>query len=232
MATVTFETKHVHTITVNTRYLDQFFKLHAAPNLVALFPNPKEVTESFGALEGIRHLQKMELCPSMHDPEVTVIVPGDGHVPRTGALITHLSNWEVISIDPVIRCEGRGETIYKGILHKNLSCYKAKIQDLPKTKTKKTAIILAVHSHALLQDCVDKLDGYENLCIVTIDCCVPQHFKYSGKEVRPVKEYRDIAIWSPKNEIKLWHLSSPCSLGLGSASGEDDTRESTGCYGR
>ena len=87
----------------DNRYLHRFFKMNAAPLLMSakIFPNIKEITESVGAFVAIQdHLINKYVSRT---DNVDVYVVGDGHSPRTGALIACLTKWNVKSIDPQIR---------------------------------------------------------------------------------------------------------------------------------
>lgn len=89
----------------DNEYLERFFRLDVASTLIAakLFPNIKEVTESIGAFAAIKNHINVGRAD-----DVDVFVVGDGHTPRTGALIASLTKWHVKSIDPQMRQKSGG----------------------------------------------------------------------------------------------------------------------------
>jgi len=182
-------------------HLDRFFCHTARARLVNLFPNAKEVTESVGAF----HAVNQHLMIDRSDPNVTAIVVGDGHSPRTGALIALSTNWNVWSVDPVLK------TKYRGVSER-LTLIDAKIEDSPGWNLPgKRVVIVAVHSHARLQDAVRKVRACARLDAVSIPCCVKQHVMYLDSEgddtvvpVPPDVTYEDGAILSPERTVLVW----------------------------
>ena len=88
----------------DNRHLHRFFKMGSAPLLMSenIFPNIKEITESMGAFVAIHeHLIKNGIDRNSNKVDVYAI--GDGHSPRTAALIACLTKWNCISIDPQMR---------------------------------------------------------------------------------------------------------------------------------
>jgi hypothetical protein len=59
-----------------------------------VFPNAKELTESFAANNAIRIHLAGEYTPG--DERVTVIAVGDGNTPRTAALCAFLTKWQCV----------------------------------------------------------------------------------------------------------------------------------------
>ena len=78
------------------RYLNDFIKLNksAADMLnLGLFPNAKEITESYSAFNAVKtKLKQYELG----DPGVTVVSVGDGRTPRTAALFAFRTKWQCV----------------------------------------------------------------------------------------------------------------------------------------
>jgi len=75
------------------RYVNEMLRLSCAPELLRLklFPDAKELTESFSAYNAIRTHLADEFKPA--DGRVTLIAVGDGHTPRTAALCAFLTQW-------------------------------------------------------------------------------------------------------------------------------------------
>lgn len=96
-----------------TTHLDKVFGLRCFEDLVrlAVFPDAKDISESYGALLGacrslggttdsIREVQQRR--------GVLVLSIGDGATPRTAALVSYLTRWHAVAIDPALRPGWRG----------------------------------------------------------------------------------------------------------------------------
>jgi hypothetical protein len=169
-------------------YLSQLVKLRCASRLLSfgIFPNAKEVSESFGAFAALRHLP---YAPNRRD--VLAVCVGDGVSPRTGATIALRSGWRVISVDPLMRAKWAAPRIER------LTCSRAKIEDL-RISHPGPVVIVAVHSHARLEDARRVIDAPE-VAAVAIPCCVPQSL---GSP--PDVTYQDAEIISPAREVRVW----------------------------
>ena len=202
-----FTVKREFLVDLPTRWINQFFTLSCAADICRLYPDAKEVTESIGAFEA---LKKVGLLYSdrQGDNNTHVLVPGDGVSPRTGVQCAFRTNWITYSVDPLIRNEGY-EPTYNGIIFRRLTCIKDKVENIePIDCNNGIGTILQVHSHAELQDCVDKMINYKELHVVTLECCVKQRLlNQNGKEIKPDIKYNDPNIWSPKNEVKIWKIT-------------------------
>ena len=174
------------------RYLGEFITLKCAPDMLAmkLFPNAKEISESFAAFEAVRrHLQELHLG----DPHITMIAVGDGGTPRTAATFAFRSNWICHSIDPNLKGgKLRWNNIARLTLHPDKARYVEPI------KCPSTAVVVAVHSHADLREAI-LVANAPRIVVISIPCCVPQKLS-----VPPDKRYVDKAIISPKNEVLIW----------------------------
>lgn len=81
------------------RYIEEFIKLNKSASdllLLNVFPNAKEITESYAAFNAIRSKLKFDLS----DPNVAAVCVGDGYSPRTAALLAFRTNFQCISVDP------------------------------------------------------------------------------------------------------------------------------------
>jgi hypothetical protein len=193
---------------MSLKYMDELLSLKCAPELLSLFPNAKEVTESFGAYNAVRaNLWKRGLSPA--DSDVLVLVVGDGHTPRTGATFAYRTRWTVASIDPEAKEHAPGgPTKQYGI--ERLTCWRGKVEDYHISKAFvewysplarwKAVLVVAVHSHASLFDSV-KLSFFvaAPLFVVSMPCCVPDDLPTPPNHV-----YRDLRVASPQNEVHLW----------------------------
>jgi len=184
------------------RYLNEFFALKCAPDIFYMFPNPKEVTESFGAFNAVKkHLKDFD----PKDPRVGLIAVGDGATPRTASTFAFRTQWDCLSIDPLLRTADCNTNFNR------ISYLPCKIEHSPSDVSKwicrsgcSKLIIACVHSHANLENVLRIVkssgDVVERIAIVAIQCCVPQVLK--NKE--PDLEYRDWSILSPENLVKVW----------------------------
>lgn len=182
------------------RYLNEFTKLKCSPDLLShkLFPNAKEITESFGAYNALR-MNQADF--PLNDKKINCIVVGDGHKPRTGALIAFRTAWTVTSIDPLIY----NKTMQCGEINSvegidRLTVMKLRIEDVPNQLMEFSGkvIIVCVHSHAKLSECCKKFPDREKY-IVNIPCCYP-----SDLNIKPDIEYTDWGIHSEKRQVEIY----------------------------
>ena len=188
------ESKSTQTIVVrkpSIGYLDELCRLRCGGDLLEMdvFPNAKEITESFGAYEAVWRYLDVD----RNDPDVHVYCVGDGTTPRTGATFAYRSRWTVESIDPAMGWKLK----WAGI--KRLRVQPYKVEQLGLAPRPRRSIIVAVHSHANLQACVRILRGEHQTDVVAMECCVPL-----ALHRRPDVEYEDPKILSPKRKIAIW----------------------------
>lgn len=174
-------------------YIHKFFASNSSADLLAnnLFPNAKELTESWGALEAVdKHI--IPLGISRNSEYVDVFAIGDGYRPRTAALFSFHTKWNSYSIDPLL--------VIKNYTIKRLTLIKEKIEKLPDFySTDRVAIIVLVHSHADIKICWEKID-YQNKFLVTIPCC----YKKELTGVNLITEYNDESILSKENKVRIY----------------------------
>lgn len=189
-------------ITHGSKYANDMVRLKCMPDMLALglFPNFKEVTESFACYEAAAQMVDPK------DPNVDVHVIGDGSTPRTAATCAFRSAWNCFSYDPNLHsrwkvlgehhgkvkrlwvCGGRVEKVADLFLE----------QDLPSG----TGILIFPHSHARMGGWVDDVRArYKRLVVISMPCCVP-HDKCMGRD--PNLDYQNRHITSPKRRIKAW----------------------------
>jgi hypothetical protein len=177
------------------RYVDELVGLRAAPDLLALrlFPNAKEVTESFGAYAAARdRLRDVELS----DPSVLVVAVGDGVAPRTGAVFAFRSAWTCLSVDPRIR-----DRWVRGGEVRRLTALRARVEDVEVPSGFDTVVLVCVRSHAKMSAAVRAASGRSRrLFAVSVPCCVPS-------DIRPPDlSYEDPGIASPQRRVEVWRL--------------------------
>lgn len=182
------------------RHITEFLRLKCAPQLLEwrMFPNSKEITESMGAFDAVRRFRN-ELGVEFNDTDVLVIVPGDGHMPRTGALFAMRTAWDVVSVDPELTT--RDFPVKRLYLYRTTAGNYANMVNRLDDTTWRVLLIVAVHSHAPMDELfsIAKAFDAERTHLITIPCCVDHNIKN-----RPYIGYRDQSITSPKNEIKMW----------------------------
>ena len=177
------------------RYLNEFIQQYkSAADLLALgiYPDAKEISESFGAINATRKYLK-QYDPK--DPSVTLVSVGDGRSPRTAALFAFKTKWNCISIDP-----GMDKTkipMWESAI-KRLTCIPYPIEDVDPMYFEKV-VIVAVHSHADMGNTLKAIQGKER-SLVAVPCC----FQWGKGFIKPYREYNDSGIWSPKNRVKVW----------------------------
>lgn len=176
----------------STRYINEFLRLRCGPDLLeaGLFPNGKEITESFAAFAAAGHLDN---AFNLKDEGVRCFVIGDGVVPRTGALFACRSQWQITSIDPQMYTD-RSNPFER---LKRVNC---RIEDLAPLTCDKALIVL-VHSHAYPPACFKRIKARTRLGVIAIPCCVRLE-EINGAP--PDIAYEDSGIWSPKQTVKIW----------------------------
>lgn len=168
-------------------YASELVRLNCAPLLIPLFPNFKEVTESFAAFNAVmRHLPGYEI----RDRDVTVVCVGDGSTPRTAATFALRTAWHAVSIDPQL-------SGHRHVRHiKRLTVDSRRIEE---TVTRaRRAIVVAVHSHADLGAAVRSVEA-DDVAAVAVPCCVPQRLSRA-----PDVEYEDYGCLSPQRAVLVW----------------------------
>lgn len=182
-------TPHKKTIKNQLLYIDIF--MHNYSKVFSLFPNAKEITESVGILECLYHKIKVDRSSI----STVCYVLGDGTTPKTGAIVAISSKFQVHSIDPKIKVK---QSVYIPRLFIS-KCKSQNFKAIDQTAT--LSIILAVHSHANLNDFWQRIPLSK--IAIAIPCCVNQ-----CTDIDPVESYNDNKIFSEKNQIIYW-ISKP-----------------------
>ena len=195
-----FKQDQFDNIMVSSKYLNRFFGLNSIEELSKnkLFPNIKEITESMSFIYLFeKYLYKWDKT-LYKNPDVTVIVVGDGKTPRTAALINFLTPFKTISIDPLLDDSKDWNYI------KNLTTYKGTFEDwIEKVYRpslyfgKRPIIILYPHSHAPIS-LAEKVNS-DKRWIVKLECCT------KDKLSTPCFVFEDEHIMSPKNTMYIWN---------------------------
>mmetsp|Transcript_26609 Transcript_26609/g.51221 ORF Transcript_26609/g.51221 Transcript_26609/m.51221 type:complete len:366 (+) Transcript_26609:98-1195(+) len=182
----------------SSRYLSELLTLACGPDLLRLklYPDAKELTESFAAFHAVRAHLGHSFSPS--DPSVTAVCVGDGSVPRTAALFAYRTKWQCYSVDPQLR---EPSDRWGGI--ERLQAIRAKVEDCRFTADK--LLIVCVHAHVGLAECLDVMD-WKDLGIVAMPCCnFYSRLQLSGHDSASlVVEYYDTGIVSPHRLVRVY----------------------------
>lgn len=189
-------------------HLDWFFtalRINKLPmEIIALFPNVKEITESVAAMNLLRRRVDLTAAGCL------VLDVGAGSSPRTGGIIAHIHpNTWVHSIDPQMNAKW---VLSSGC--KNLSANACMIEDwidgnIDLIKNASMIAITAVHSHAPLENYVPKLRTITDckLTVLTMQCCVPQILSdelQASTGVYLTFRKTDMGIHSPHRTMGIW----------------------------
>lgn len=171
------------------RYVDAFLNSKCASTLVLhqLFPNAKEITESWSMFDATRHLGPEFAWSS---PDVLVACVGDGRTPRTAAMFAFRTQWQAHSIDPDLQPST--------LPIERLTQHRARVADVS-LEHDGPVLIVACHSHARLADTLAAING-RTRSLIAMPCC----FEHDVPGRRPDYEYQDPYVWSPKNLVKIW----------------------------
>lgn len=210
--------------TPNNKYLDQFFKpgrSGISTDLLAtgVFPNTKEVTESFAAVSAFHKHFKF----SNSRDEILFIVPGDGASPRTGTALAFKTKHQAVSVDPELnrdKYENRGSigksSVVVGPRSQNpfvvnrLGICKLRLWEFTHYVNYNPLpahfkmILVGVHDHVPTKELVDFYNVFSEQLIgaIHIPCCFPNNWDNAFNE--PQFEYEDWGIHSPHRTVKVW----------------------------
>ena len=195
-----------------SKYINWFIKKSKiARDLLKLelFPNVKEVQESYGMFCACR-----KIIFDLKDESVLCIVVGDGARPRTGCTIVFNSLWSALSIDPALK-KLKPSLIKKLKKVKRFDYIPYKIEEIinqmqyqeDENKKYKTLIYLHPHSHALLSDtlCFHNIffKKYNfKTWLISMPCCVKDNLHMN------CYSYVDNFIHSEKNRINIYPIQN------------------------
>lgn len=185
------------TVPHSSKYHNDLMRLRCAPQLLNLgiFPNAKEMTESFASLAAAERVLGGPEAATRDD--VLAFVIGDGVCPRTGVTLALRTKWQVVSVDPLLRPEWAG---FEPMGVRRLQCFADRVEDRRfKSKARDTVMIFP-HSHASVEKsiwCV-RVSGRRH--VVAMQCCFP--LEVPNRE--PDEVFEDLGVASAKREFKLW----------------------------
>lgn len=188
-----------------SRYIDEFVRDSRAPDMLRwkLFPNAKEITESFSAYAIVRDVLGLNLS----DPTIAVLCVGDGRVPRTAATFALRSAWTCFSVDPAMKVRwgasfGRSTTIIPRV-----HAYRAKVLDVSgwypdeqHIRAFSQCVVVAVHSHASLRASISVGSVLSSkVAAVAMPCCFRNDVDDANHEID------DPNVLSPHRRVYVWH---------------------------
>lgn len=181
---------------VPSKYLQRFISLNSASLMLEhkLFPSSntlKEIAESMAMFYAVEQkIMKWDETIQRTDPNVNIVVVGDGTKPRTAALFALMTKWNCISIDPAF-----SQLEYP---IKRLSLYKDVMENLNFHFENETTIIILPHSHASVEQSWYRIRSTRKW-LVKMECCT--HDKLD----LPAYFYKDKYAITPANEVYIWN---------------------------
>lgn len=194
-----------------TRYTDELLQLTSAPALLELrlFPNAKELSESFACFAACRAHLAADFSP--RDPGVAVLCVGDGRTPRTAALFAFRTAWRCTAVDPIMEEEGPEGRRWDEAVER-LHAVRAKIQDAPVLAADRVLLVLP-HAHVGLGPSLAKLRWSSALGVVAMPCC--NYYKaLSLPDAPPLVERDDPGVVSPHRLVRVWRWTAEDAAGL------------------
>jgi hypothetical protein len=189
---------------ISSRYVTEFLQLHCAAELAEsrVFPDAKELTESFSAFNAWRAHLSDDF--SADDPNITLVSVGDGRTPRTAALFAFRTRWNCIAVDPEMGLAKDSKAPYA---IDRLQHYCAKIEEM-RIKTKR-CIIVMVHAHVPLTTTLRSIEASEGgtAACIALPCC--NYYSAIDAPNRAVPEYEDMSVISPHRTVRVWK-ELPC----------------------
>lgn len=189
-----------------SRYIDEFIHDSRAPDMLRwkLFPNAKEITESFSAYAIVRDVLGLDLS----DPTIAVLCVGDGRVPRTAATFALRSAWTCFSVDPAMKVRW-GSSFVDGkhrCVIPRVHAYRAKVLDVGgwrpdalHVQAFRHCVVVAVHSHASLRASIRVAQLLAPcVSVVSMPCC----FKDDMGNADVI--YDDMNVSSPHRRVYVW----------------------------
>mmetsp|Transcript_47646 Transcript_47646/g.102014 ORF Transcript_47646/g.102014 Transcript_47646/m.102014 type:complete len:377 (-) Transcript_47646:412-1542(-) len=188
------------------RYTTELLELNCGPVLLELklFPNAKELTESFACFAAVRTHLGSVFKPT--DPEVTVLVVGDGMTPRTAALFAFRTSWRCVSVDPLLKEREGPETSPWGESVERLTALRGMVEEMPILHSESVLIVMP-HAHVGLEATLQRVRWRRHLGVLAMPCC--NFYKDLGlPDAKPHIEKEDPGIVSPHRLLRLWNWSA------------------------
>ena len=224
-------------------YIERVLPMRCFVDMMQLgvFPTAKDVSESMGALQAASQFAFSEqhadasarqfnprgefVVKTWRDPGTLVLAIGDGTTPRTAALVSFMTQWTAISIDPELQdkwCGANPQEVER--LHGVRGTFEQWMDDLRTGAAAlpsgvlghvHTLVLLCVHSHnqfrgAASLDRIRERFPVGRICLVSLPCCQrfnPRHDLGRAPDV----SYEDMSIFSAHRKVNIWLFSAPKS---------------------
>lgn len=198
--------KHYDNKNYAIKYINQYFRLDCSADMqgLRLFPNVKEIQESFGTFNQVTdYVMQVDPNIKLDNPNINVYVIGDGSTPRTAATFNFLSKWKTFSIDPLVRMDTDWSVI------RNLTVLKGTGEEMIEDIVEQKDYIFLVfpHSHIPELNSIYKYFINQKVWIINLPCCKPNQ----GNSL-PIKQFTGIVdtyINSPKNIFNIYNNYIP-----------------------
>ncbi len=152
---------------------------------LSTFGKNKKTKEISEAGAGIYYATSFEL-----EGSVRCYVIGEGKVPRISLILSKITEWDIVSVDPLIpRTEIRDGVSY-------ISNYDSSL-DVSDQTNFNNIVIIGVHSHNRMKAFYDKITT-PNKLLVAIPCCVPVNIP------NPTYDFHCPGIMSGKNKVLIY----------------------------
>ena len=230
----------------HSRYFTELLKLACGPELVRLrlFPDAKELTESFAANNAARSFLYPRVAGRRRvdpaDAAVTCVAVGDGNTPRTAALFAFLTRWQCVAVDPEM-VEWREWEKRRGVVDDSEADARGGTGDaldapgevppgawggvrrlrafrkrIQEVRVEcEKAVLVLVHAHVSLAECLAQVETRSGRCSAVILPCCNWYQKLRHPEgAPPIAEYDDENVASPQRTVRVFD-DLPCGT-LGS----------------
>ncbi|KAF0744762.1 hypothetical protein Ae201684_001217 [Aphanomyces euteiches] len=192
---------------ISLRYLDEFIgdlKCSAKMLEWGLFPDAKEVSETMGVFNALRHvLIHMQDKASTNTFRNGIVVVGDGVTPRTAAMFAYRTkDWMCYSVDPLMKDDEEMPWNTMG----NVVAIRDKIENVRIRLNK--AIVVLVHAHVTIEQALHAIQADDIVAVLTLPCCNWYGRQELCFDRHPDFVYDDMSILSTHREIRLWFGSS------------------------
>jgi hypothetical protein len=189
---------------MKSSYVKKIFELESAPALIPFFRCKnalKEWTESFGCFYA--WLEFLSKNDAISENDWTVIVPGDGCMPRTAAVFAYLTKFVCHSVDPLLYSAEKCPPVER------LTYHRLHAEDCEIDCTGTRALIVGCHSHAPLNDAVRIPVNAIAVDLVWMPCCAGTYPADKWMEPDFVKRHQvgvfeDKQVMSPKRQIYVY----------------------------
>lgn len=175
------------------RYFDELLKCKCAMDLVdprrKLFPNAKEITESFAAFNAVRRIVGGH---QFGNDKIQMVDVACGVRPRTAAVFAMRTKWLCHAVDPKLKIMAYG--IDRLILYNDAIERHFFESDDP-------IIVTMVHAHVDVDVVLSSIRS-PRIIVVAIPCC----YDILSRDLKPRLQYHDMGIWSGCRDVSVYDI--------------------------